>query len=536
MRKLRKSLNRLQWDNVQDDEVLDTWFSSALWPFSTLGWPEETDALKTFYPTSTLVTTRDIISLWVARMVLMGEKFMGDVPFREVYITPKILDGDGETMSKSKGNGVDPLDVIDKFGADALRFGLAYITTDTQDVKMPVEFECPGCGKAIKQTKKNRQLPRIVCPACSQPFSTQWAETDEDRALPRGAVVNERFELGRNFCNKLWNASRFALTNLEGFSDVPGTDVTESLRTEDRWLLSRLATVTKQVTARPRNGFRYADAARALYDFAWNEFCSFYIEMAKPRIDSQNDGASSDDKQVAQAVLAHALDTLLRLLHPMTPFLTEEVWQLLNEVAPNRGFSGDTAVAESACIAAWPEASDADIDADIESQFAVFQAVLGAVREVRQSQGIAWTETLEFTVACDEATAALLDPMQPYFAQMAKATATTIGPNAAAPDVSASKALGVVGGSSIDGSTVDVHVDISQFIDVEAEKKRLTKVVEQKSKFVKGIQGKLGNEKFVANAPAEVVEQERAKLAEAEQAIAAAEASLARLTEREATK
>ena len=178
----------------RDPDVLDTWFSSALWPHSTLGWPRQTKELEYFYPTSTLITSRDIITLWVARMVLMGLNNLGDVPFHEVYIHPKILDGLGETMSKSKGNGVDPNDVIDKFGPDALRFGLARLATDTQDVRMPVQYECPHCEKLIDQTKKNRSLPKLPCPECKQEFSTQWAESDEDKALPKGAVVSERFE------------------------------------------------------------------------------------------------------------------------------------------------------------------------------------------------------------------------------------------------------------------------------------------------------------------------------------------------------
>ncbi len=201
---------------VRDEGVLDTWFSSALWPHSTLGWPEQTAELKYYYPTSVLITSRDIITLWVARMVLMGLHNVGEVPFHDVFIHPKILDGYGEGMSKSKGNGVDPVDVMEKFGADSLRFGLAYLTTETQDVRMPVEFECPHCQKLIEQTRENRTRPRIKCKHCGQPFSTQWAEKPEDKALPRGAVVSDRFELARNFCNKLWNASRFALMNLEG--------------------------------------------------------------------------------------------------------------------------------------------------------------------------------------------------------------------------------------------------------------------------------------------------------------------------------
>ena len=163
-----------------------------------------------------LITSRDIISLWVARMVITGLYNVGEIPFHDVFIHPKILDGYGEGMSKSKGNGVDPIDVIEKFGADALRFGLAYLTTETQDIRMPVEFECPHCQKLIEQTKENRVRPRIKCKHCGKEFSTQWAEKPDDKALPRGAVVSERFELARNFCNKLWNASRFRLDEPRG--------------------------------------------------------------------------------------------------------------------------------------------------------------------------------------------------------------------------------------------------------------------------------------------------------------------------------
>jgi valyl-tRNA synthetase len=203
---------------VRDPDVLDTWFSSALWPHSTLGWPDATPELACFYPTTTLVTSRDIITLWVARMVIMGIFDTGKIPFRDVAIHPKILDRYGETMSKSKGNGVDPLDVIEALGADALRFGMASMATETQDVRMPVEFQCPHCSARIEQTVQNRMRPRIDCPKCGQAFRTQWAQTPEDLALPRGPALSERFESGRNFSNKLWNATRFVLMNLEGFA------------------------------------------------------------------------------------------------------------------------------------------------------------------------------------------------------------------------------------------------------------------------------------------------------------------------------
>ena len=183
----------------RQEDVLDTWFSSALWPHSTLGWPEKTEELDYFYPTSTLITSRDIITLWVARMVLMGQNNLDEIPFREVYIHPKILDGFGEGMSKSKGNGIDPLDVIQKFGADALRFGMARLTTETQDVRLPVQFECPHCEAAFDQTKKNRILPRVECPQCHEAFSTQWAESDEDLGIAAWVRVKRAFRRGSQF-------------------------------------------------------------------------------------------------------------------------------------------------------------------------------------------------------------------------------------------------------------------------------------------------------------------------------------------------
>jgi len=505
----------------REEEVLDTWFSSALWPHSTLGWPEQTPELKAFYPTTALVTSRDIITLWVARMVLAGLYNMGEVPFSSVYIHPKILDGYGETMSKSKGNGVDPLDVVEKFGADALRFGLAYLATETQDVRMPVEFECPHCQTLIAQTKKNRTLVRIECDKCGKPFRTQWAEshgTDEDKALARGAVVSDRFELGRRFCNKLWNASRFSLMNLSDYQAVGAKlKLTEKDFTlEDRWLLSRLATVTGEVTDAIET-YRFADAARLLYAFAWNDFCDYYVEMTKARF------GVPEQRGVAQRVLAHVLDALLRLLHPIVPFLTEEVWQLLGQVAPDRGLTSAGSPAKSVCIADWPVADKSRIDATIETQFADFQAVLGAVRELRMGQNIAPRESVEFTVRCDDATAKLLEPMAPYFLQMAKATALAWGPKAAAPETAASSQVAGARGP------IEVHLDVSRFIDVEAEKKRLAKQIEQWQGFVNSMEAKLGNENFVSRAPADVVQQQRDKLVETKGLIESAQAALKKL-------
>lgn len=482
----------------REEDVLDTWFSSALWPHSTLGWPDETEEMKYYYPTSVLITSRDIITLWVARMVLTGLYNVGEIPFSEVYIHAKILDGYGEGMSKSKGNGVDPIDVMEKFGADSLRFGLAYLATETQDVRMPVEFECPHCGALIEQTRENRVRPRVTCKKCKSDFSTQWADKPEDKALPRGLVVSDRFEIARNFCNKLWNASRFSLMNLEGYT--AGTVAGEDLRVEDRWVLSRLSTVTEQVTD-ALAGYRYADAARVLREFSWDEFCDFYVEMVKGRLQDE------EARAVAQRVLAHTLDTLLRLLHPMMPFLTEEVWQLLAELAPKRGLEAVEPAAESVMIAPWPESDPARQDPRIEAQFAQFQAVLRAVREIRSRQNVPPRKQVDFAVRCDAGAADLLRPMEPYFASMAAARAVAWGPDVKAPPLSANVAL----------PGIEVFVDLAGLIDLEAEITRKRQELEKLDSLVAAKKTKLANKNFVARAPEAVVMKERESLAELEQ-------------------
>lgn len=492
---------------VQEQDVLDTWFSSALWPHSTLGWPEQTPELKYYYPTSVLITSRDIITLWVARMVLTGLHNMGEVPFRDVFIHPKILDGYGEGMSKSKGNGVDPIDVMEKFGADSLRFGLAYLTTETQDVRMAVEFECPHCEKLMEQTRENRVKPRIKCKQCGKEFSTQWAEKPEDKALPRGSVVSERFELARNFCNKLWNASRFAMMNLDGFD--PGKVADDELFVEDSWILSRLSTVTQQVTD-ALDEYRFADAARVLYDFAWDEFCSFYVEMVKGRLQDET------DRVTAQRVLAHTLDTLLRLLHPMIPFLTEDVWQRLGEIAPDRGIDVVESAAESIMRAPWPETDPARQDAEIEAQFARFQEVLRAVRDIRARQGVAPKAPLAFAVRCDASVADLLQPMEPYFDSMANAKASAFGPEVVAPSLSAHVSL----------AGMDVYVDLTGLIDVPAEMARKQQEVEKLTGFIAAKEKKLTNASFVERAPADVVQKERDSLKDLQDQLDAAKSVL----------
>ncbi|MBY0512695.1 MAG: valine--tRNA ligase, partial [Gemmataceae bacterium] len=312
---------------TQSEDVLDTWFSSALWPHSTLGWPEPTPELKYYYPTSTLVTSRDIITLWVARMVLTGLYNLGDVPFHHVYITPKVLDGFGDTMSKSKGNGVDPLDIIDTYGTDALRYYVVSISGETQDSRLPVANMCPHCGELIPQKQEHLGLrtKKLTCPKCKKEFRPGGPWPTDDPERPTAKQASDRFEQGRNFANKMWNATRFILMNLDGFT--PAAVSFDELPTEDRWLLSRLATTTKGVTE-ALEGYRFSEVARLVYDFVWSEFCDWYIEMSKGRL---KDAAA---RPVAQRVLIGVLDGILRLVQPVMPFVAESLWEALNEVAP----------------------------------------------------------------------------------------------------------------------------------------------------------------------------------------------------------
>jgi valyl-tRNA synthetase len=496
----------------RDPDVLDTWFSSALWPHSTLGWPEKTAELATFYPTTTLITGRDIITLWVARMVILGLFDTGSIPFADVAIHPKILDRYGETMSKSKGNGVDPLDVIESLGADALRFGMASMATETQDVRMPVEFACPACGQRIEQTTANRTKPRIECTKCGEPFRTQWAANDADLALPRGPAVSERFDSGRNFSNKLWNATRFVLMNLEGFErgGVDATAASAELPLEEAWLRSRLASVTAEATA-AIDAFRFADAARTLYAFAWDEYCSAYLELCKARL------ADPATRASAQAMLITGLDTILRLLHPIMPFVTEELWQHLREAAGSRRMPWDAeaaaggAPADSVMIARWPQPPAHWVDAESEERFGIFLAVVAAIREIRARQNVPPKTVVTVVIKADAARQALLAPMLGAVAAMAVADVLDVGPDVEPPAMAAKVAA----------AGCEVAVDLADLVDVAAELVRVTRDHEKLTGLIEGKRKKLSNENFVARAPADVVAKEREQLAEMEQRLAA---------------
>lgn len=442
---------------VRDEDVLDTWFSSALWPFSTMGWPEETAELKTFYPTQVLCTAREIITLWVSRMVMMGQYCAGDIPFSDVYIHAMIQDGQGRKMSKSLGNGIDPLVVIDSHGADAMRFTLAQMTTETQDIRMPVS-----------------QL-----------------------TLPDGRVVNSspKFDIGRNFCNKLWNASRFALMNLKGME--PGRFDRTRLDQTDRWILSRLARTIQEVDAQ-LDQYRFNEPANTLYRFFWNDLCDWYLEWMKPRM--------SEDVQrpTAQCVLAFVLEQTLRLLHPFVPFLTEGVYQSLRQMILHRGLEGICLLedAPSLMTARWPEPIPSLLDETVERRIEKIQGLIRAIREIRNQYNIQPARKLTVSICAPDSQTAALREDAGLIQHLAGVESIQIGPHLTKPKTAAAALVG------------DVQVFVHEVVDLEAERDRLQKQKEYLEKGIEPLRGKLSNEQFLSRAKPEVVEQSRKKMAE----------------------
>jgi valyl-tRNA synthetase len=499
---------------TQSEDVLDTWFSSALWPHSTLGWPEQSPEMAKYYPTSTLCTSRDIITLWVARMVLTGLYNVGEIPFHHVYIHPKIMDGFGEGMSKSKGNGADPLDIIDIYGTDAMRYGMAALATETQDSRMPISNVCPHCGTLIPQKKEHQsgRTKKLVCPGnkpagivCGKAFRPSGPWLDEDAELPTAKAASDRFEVGRTFANKLWNATRFILMNLEGYT--PAAIDPKAFTTEDRWIVSRLATTAKAVTA-ALEAYKFADVAKLVYDFAWSEFCDWYIEMSKSR---RSDPA-------CQRVLVGVLDGILRLVHPVMPFLAESLWEALGEVAPERGFPTPKKAEEAVCIAAWPNYPDTLIDASTEIGIARMQEVIRGVRELRNRYQVD-KAPLTLAVKCSDAVAKDLQALAPFITALGGLTGFECGPNVAKPKQSGSFVT----------AEFEAYVPLAGLIDPVAETKRLEKQIADITKQVGGMTAKLGNASYVANAPPEVVAETREKVAELEQQVGVLKVNLADL-------
>jgi valyl-tRNA synthetase len=458
----------------QDEDVLDTWFSSALWPISTLGWPERTPELETYYPTSVLVTGFDIIFFWVARMVMFGLHFTGEVPFREVYIHGLIRDHDGQKMSKSKGNVIDPLDIVDGIGLEAL---IAKRSTGLMQ---------PQLAPAIERATR-RQFPSGIAAHGTDALRFTFASlATQSRDL--------RFDLGRvegyrNFCNKLWNAARFVLMSTE--TPLPAGE--ETLSASDRWVRSRLAATIAAV----RDGFReyrFDLAAQAIYEFTWYEFCDWYLEFSKPVLQSA-DGDEAARRGTRRTML-ETLETLLRLLHPLMPFISEEIWQ---RVAPRLGKRGHSIMVEP-----FPQADRQAIDPDIEADAKwQMQTILG-VRGIRGEFDIA--PSRQTPVYIENATAA--DRLR--FEASASAIRRLAGisevhwlsPGEQAPQ-SATASIG----------EMKVHVPMAGLIDVEAELARLGKRRSKVEQELARASAKLGNESFVRNAPSEVVAQERERIA-----------------------
>jgi valyl-tRNA synthetase len=477
---------------IQSDDVLDTWFSSQLWPHSTFGWPDETAELRYYYPTSTLVTSRDIITLWVARMVLSGLYNMGDVPFHEVYITPKLLDGFGETMSKSKGNGVDPLDIIDRYGTDALRFQMVYLAGETQDSRLPVANVCPHCDTLVpvKAEHMSMRTRKVTCPNCKKAFRPGGPWPFDDPEQPTAKQASEKFEQGRNFANKLWNAARFLLMNLDGYT--PAAVDVAALPVEDRWILSRLAMTAAAVTEQ-LEGYHFADVARTIYEFAWSEFCDWYVEMSKNRL---KDPAG---RALVQRVLAGVLDALLRLVQPVMPFVAESIWQALGEVAPKRGLPAPAAAGESVCIAKWPTCPSEWRDAGIEARIGRMQDLVGGIREVRNRFNVDPRIELAVTVRCNAAIADDFRALEPFIRHF-----TRVGQFACGPDTAKTPQSG-----SIVHADFEAYVSLAGLIDVGKEVQQLEKQIGEKRKLLQATQAKLANASFVERAPAEVVQQQR---------------------------
>ncbi len=430
----------------QETDVLDTWFSSALWPFSTLGWPDKTREVAVFYPTSVLITSFDIIFFWVARMIMMGMHFMKEVPFRDVYIHALVRDAEGQKMSKSKGNVIDPLVMIDQYGTDAFRFTLTAFAAQGRDIKL----------------------------------------------------APERIEGYRNFANKIWNASRFVFMNLEEEFNPNSDLVTPNSSLADRWILSRLNSVTKDVQAALVD-YRYNDIASSLYHFIWHEYCDWYLEFSKPVLYEEKGSAS---RQAAQTVLAHVLETALRLLHPIMPFITEEIWQALPEGVRSQK---SEVRKESIMMASYPVADEKLINAGIERDMQMVMDLILAIRNIRGEMNIA--PSMQISVIVKVETRELGEHLEKgagYAKSLARIKELRVGVSEAKPK---SVATAVIAGA-------EIYVPLEGLLDLTQERDRLQKEIAKISVDIEVFSKKLSNKNFVDKAPKEVVEKDTAKLEE----------------------
>ncbi|MBN2247613.1 MAG: valine--tRNA ligase [Coriobacteriia bacterium] len=438
----------------QDEDVLDTWFSSQLWPFATLGWPEATPELDFFYPTTVLSTARDILFLWVARMIMSGLYFVGDVPYKDVIIHPTVFNAEGRRMSKSLGTGVDPLDLMAHYGADGMRFGLMLQVTGNQDIKF----------------------------------------------------AEDKLASSRNFANKIWNASRFVLMNV-GADHEPGGPRVETVA--DAWILSRLA----DLAARVDEGlltYEFGETARALYDFFWNEFCDWYIELAKPRL-----AAGGASRVTVLRNLVFVLDNAIRLLHPMMPFVTEEIWGRLPIPEADR--------AEALMVATWPDAAALGRfrDEGAERSVGLLQELVTAVRAVRARYSVSPKTMLEVSVKAPEAEAEVLVSMGEDIRTLAGIGRFEVGADVARP---AHASVVVAAGS-------EVYVSLEGLVDFTAERARVTTELARAQADLERLTKKLGNEGFLAKAAADIIEKDRARAGDLAVTVSKLTGQLADLTE-----
>ncbi|MFW2334113.1 valine--tRNA ligase [Ilumatobacter sp.] len=510
---------------VRDPDVLDTWFSSALWPMSTMGWPwpddfpETVGLLDSFNPTSLLTTGREIITLWVSRMVMFERYFMdGRLPFRDVFIHAMIQDGHGQTMSKSLGNGLDPRDVIHTHGADALRFTLVQMTTDTQDVRMPVDIIDPHSGRSFEPeiitTSAGKIVPAPIQTSPTDPSkqmvsaygaATGTAVPSEERPLARN--TSPKFDLGRNFANKLWNATRFALKRVDSSNRVE-TPVDMSERPfADRWIVSRLArTVTRLEQSLAE--YQFNAFADTLYDFVWHDVCDRYLEMIKPTIDDDHD---------QQVVLVSVLDAVLRIMHPVCPFVTESLWPHVGAARCGAVAGLDLPPSELLAGAAWPAVDTGLDDADSIGLWQRADQLIGSIRTVRGAQSVAPRKRI--TVHAPAATLDLMGDVDGAVQVLAGVGELH--------ELSGSRPERV-SPITFEGAEILLS-DLVDDVDLEQERERLRKVIEGKTKQIAGFNGRLSNDGFLANAKPEIVADTRAMLVAAEADLAAAQTALANL-------
>lgn len=468
----------------QDEDVLDTWFSSGLWTFSTLGWPQQTDFLKTFHPTDVLVTGFDIIFFWVARMIMLSTHLTGQIPFKTVYVHGLVRDGQGQKMSKSKGNVLDPLDIVDGIDLEAL------VAKRTSGMMQPKLAE-----KIAKQTRA--EFPEGIAAYGTDALrftNLALASTGRDIKFDMGRV-----EGYRNFCNKLWNAANFVIENTDG-QDTGINGEAVDLSPVDRWIISALQRCEQDVT-RHLDAFRFDMAAQALYEFIWDEYCAWYLELVKPVLWDEN--APIERQRGTRRTLVRVLEVILRLAHPFMPFITEEIWQ---RIKPQAGVSGETIM-----LQAWPVANESRIDASAEGDIEWVKQLMLGVRQIRGEMKISMAKRIDIIVqnANAEDLRRLAD-FEPLLNKLAKLESVRV---LAAGEEAPMSATALVG-------EMQVLVPMAGLIDKDAELARLDKEIQRLQGEVQRVGGKLANEGFVAKAPAEVLDKERAKLAEAEAALA----------------